>query len=167
MIQENTGRTKKSRAETQVEIVDIMPEDFEEGDEDNVAQVFKDAYKTRRDVIGFDGHMEDAPDEFVDWQTWVPVHDFRSRRSPQSRKACKLLRAFYNNDIGNAWSAGWRWMITETNHQWFPPEWVYSAKPGTDLANTLERYRRNGKKDHGSIQSTEVVHILKEMERAM
>jgi hypothetical protein len=162
---DTTGR-KKTRSEPSPPVqVDMKSEDSEEVDEDNVAQVFKDAYKTRADVIGFDGHMEDAPDEFVDWKTWVPVHDFRSRRSPQSHAACKAMGAFYNG-IDNAWVAGWRWMITKHNHQWFPPQWVYDAEPGTDLAITLKKYRRNGR-DNGSIQSTDVVRILLEMQKVM
>jgi hypothetical protein len=165
----NTGETaisKKTRSEPSPTVEDIKTENSEEVDEDNVAQVFKDAYNTRSDVEGFDGHMNDAPVEFVNWQTWVPVHDFRSRRSPQSHKACKALREFYNNDIDNAWSAGWRWMMTTTNHQWFPPQWVYEAKPGTDLANMLEKYRRIGK-NNKSIQSPEVARILSEMEKVI
>ena len=139
-----------------------------DGPDTHVAEVFKTAYPNREAVQGYDGHMEDASPEFQDWRSWVPVTAFRtSRLSPQSGKVCDALTVYYNG-IDNAWTDGWRWMLTKNNHQWFPPQYVYASATCTnpalaDLAEAIKAASRKGK-NQMSISSANVVAILKLMD---
>ena len=72
--------------------------------------------------------------------TWLPVYDYKSRRSPQSTKAVKAAMAYFGGvitsksnaspivyDLDVMWDQGWRWTFyADENgknqaHTWYPP----------------------------------------------
>ena len=130
---------------------------------DKVSHCFKDGYKNRQDVEGFDGHMHDAPQSFQEWTSWVPVRSFRSHLSPQSHKSVRSLTDFYECDLKKAWADGWRWMLTKHNHQWFPPQHMYEdeGKLG-ELVNLCSR----GGINKGSVSSPDVERIINSLKAA-
>ena len=55
-------------------------------------------------------------------------------------------------------------MLTESNHQWFPPQYVYESNDPA-LSAAMKAAARKGDKNKMSIVSPKVKNILKEMER--
>ena len=46
--------------------------------------------------------------------SWVPVSQWKKRRSPQSRHAIRHLTAFYGAEV-DIWASGWRWTWEESD----------------------------------------------------
>jgi len=107
---------------------------------------------------------------------WIPVNKVvgdNTRLSPQSGKALALLREYYGNET-KAWNNGWRWVLLEHNHQWYPPTFEKENKSDDDSNDNhndndtdkveeynelVKRYSRGGK-NKGSISSGKIKEVL-------
>mmetsp|Transcript_17093 Transcript_17093/g.34246 ORF Transcript_17093/g.34246 Transcript_17093/m.34246 type:complete len:164 (+) Transcript_17093:553-1044(+) len=61
-------------------------------------------------------------------RSWLPVYDWKKRRSPQSSLALKAFLCYFGGTVRDgvfsvdaAWDAGWRWCCEPNQHWWYPP----------------------------------------------
>ncbi|MGK3734182.1 MAG: hypothetical protein ACI8RD_000500 [Bacillariaceae sp.] len=87
---------------------------------------------------------------------WMPVNKrvTKGRLSPQSGKVLEDMRQAYGSE-DKAWNEGWRWIIHEHNHQWYPP-----AFPDEEAYCALVKRHSRGGKNKGSVSSGKVKEIL-------
>ena len=86
-----------------------------------------------RQIEGVDGDTENNP------LTWEPVCNWKKRRSPQSQKAHKDMKAYFGENCEAAWEAGWRWCWKTNVHSWYPPKEDVDNGTIADLKSTQVR----------------------------